>query len=226
MKVNKETKKAVAVLLTVGAACIAASVLSGCGSQGPQGAGGPMGPAGTPSPSPSVNTIQEMVNTENEYRQSVGQELLLPGLDCNLYTVPTTTTAIIGATGLVGVGSFDFTGVFNQPNASVTTGLNILPTALQSVYQTWYIVKCTGDLVVADNNWHEFDVNSDDGSNLYIDGLLINNDGLHAQLDKSASKYLKYGFHFFELDFLQANGNEALILNEDGAVMSSSGFYH
>ncbi len=146
--------------------------------------------------------------------------------------MPTTTTGITAAANggtapvLTSVGSFEYLGVFNEPNGPVTAGLNILPTALQGVYQTWYIVKCTGNLVVGDSNWHEFDIDSDDGSNLYVDGLIINNDGLHGAQDKSASKFLAYGFHSFELDYLQGAGQEALILNEDSAIMQATGFYH
>lgn len=254
---NQQTKRAAAIVLGLGLACIALATLTGCsgadgsrgatgatgaqgaqgttgdaGATGAQGATGPQGPAASTPPAPTETAVQVMVDTENQYRLSVGQEALYPGLTCNLYTVPQSTTGITAAANggtapvLTSIGAWDFTGVFNQPNGPVATGLNILPTALQGVYQSWYIVKCTGDLVVSDDNWHEFDVDSDDGSNLYVDGLLINNDGSHGAQDKSASKYLKYGFHSFELDFFQASGNEALILNEDNAVMQASGFYH
>lgn len=206
-------------------AVIGLVMFAGCGT-GPQGSQGPQGPSAAPAPAPTESDVQLMVDKENQYRLSVGQEALVSGLTCTLYTVPTTTTAIIGATGLVTVGSFAYTGQFNQPNGPVTAGLNILPTALQGVYQTWFIVKCTGSLVVSDDNWHEFDINSDDGANLYVDGLLINNDGLHGAQDKAATKYLKYGIHSFEVDYFQSNGSEALIVNEDNALMSSAGFYH
>lgn len=224
---NKQTKDAAAICLIIGIGFVIASALSGCG-KGENGAPGPAGPAGavTPATSSSETTIQLMVDNENQYRSSVGQAPLTPGLVCSLYTVPTTTTAIIGATGLVGIGSWSYNGVFNQPNGPVTAGLNILPQGLQGVYQTWYIVKCTGNLVISDDNWHQFDLNSDDGSNLYIDGLLVSNDGLHGAQTKSASKFLKYGFHSFELDFFQGAGSQSLILNEDGALMQSTGFYH
>ncbi|CAK9249688.1 unnamed protein product [Sphagnum jensenii] len=217
--------------------------MTGCGS-GPQGdtgaqgapgatgAQGPQGPAASPSPAPTESAVQVMVDTENQYRLSVGQEALVAGLSCSLYTIPTTTTGITAAANggtapvLTGIGSFLYTGVFNQANGPVSAGLNVLPAGLQNVYETWYILKCYGNLVVSDDNWHEFDLTSDDGANLYVDGLLINNDGLHASQTKSASKYLKYGFHSFEIDYLQGAGQESLIINEDGAVMQSSGFYH
>ena len=206
---------------------IALVFLSSCGQVGPSGSPGPAGATTVASPAPAVGeTVQELINAQNAYRLSIGQDPLQPGLACTLYTVPQTTTLIIGATGLVSVGAFEYDDVFNVPNQSTSVGLTILPTALQGVYQTWYIVKCTASLVVADSNYHEFDITSDDGSNLYVDGLLINNDGLHGAQTKSATKYLQYGIHTFELDYLQANGNESLILNEDNALMQATGFYH
>jgi hypothetical protein len=199
------------------------------GPQGPTGATGPQGPAGpvaTPTASITPSVIDQMVANQNAYLYSIGQPPLVAGLSCTLYTVPTSTTDIVGAT-LTQVASFSYTGVFNQLNLPVTAGFNVLPLALQPIYQTWFVMKCTGQLVVTDNNWHNFSLSSDDGSNLYIDGsLLIGNDGQHAIETVAAAKLLTSGFHSFELDFFQAAGEQALILDEDGAVMGSSGFYY
>jgi hypothetical protein len=214
-----------------------AGFVSGCGhngATGPQGAQGatgsqgPVGPAATLAPTPTttpLTAIQEMVVNQNAYLYAIGQPPLVPGLSCTLYTVPTSTTQVVGAT-LTQVASFTYTNAFNQPNAPVTDGFNVLPTALQPIYQTWFVLKCIGQLVVIDNNWHNFSLSSDDGSNLYIDGvLLIGNDGQHAITTVSAAKLLTSGFHSFELDFFQAGGSQALILNEDGVLMGDSGFY-
>lgn len=214
-------KKLVGIILMV-------SILSACG-KGPQGNSGSSGAQGIQGPAAPVATSSAsdlLVAQENDYRNSVGQQSYMKGLTCTLYTIPTTTTQIIGATGLVTVGSFSYQGQFNTPNSSVSAGLNVLPLPLQSVIQTWFIVKCLGQLVMTDDSWHSFSLASDDGANLYVDGLLINNDGLHGIQSVSNVKYLKYGFHSFELDFLQANGNQALILNMDGALMPAGNFYH
>jgi hypothetical protein len=168
--------------------------------------------------------VAQLVAEQNAYRESVGQEDLIPGLNCALYTVPQTTTQIIGAT-LTGVGNFEMEGAFNTMNQSVNVGMNFFPTSIQPIFTTWYVVKCTGNLVMAYSDWHGFALSSDDGSNLYVDGLLINNDGLHGIQTKTAVKFLEYGFHSFELDFLQGSGNEALILGMDNALLNS-GFYH
>lgn len=186
----------------------------------------------TPSPSPVVppetvsSEIQSIVNEQNAYRLSIGQEELVPGLDCVLYTVPTTTTGIAGAT-LTTVGGWTYNGVFNQSNGPSTTGSKIMPLPLSEMYQNWYVVKCYGTLVVVNNAYHSFTLMSDDGSNLYIDGgLIINNDGLHAAQTKGGVKFLSYGVHSFELDYFQATGQEELILQEDSAVMPFRNFYH
>ena len=174
---------------------------------------------------PTAAEIESVIAQTNEQRTAQGQEPLVPGLSCTLYTVPNTTTSIVSAS-LNRIGSWSYYGQFNVPNGPVTAALNILPSALQPVYQTWYVVKCTGVLVNLDNNWHEFGLSSDDGSNLYIDGLLINNDGLHSVATISGAKFLTYGTHSFELDFFQGGGYQALILAEDGQLMPSEGLYH
>lgn len=198
----------------------------GC-AKGQRGDQGGQGVAGLDDVDPTATQtdIQATVERENEYRASVGQESLVPGLACTLYTVPTTATLIIGAT-LTTVGTWGYTGVFNQQVAPVTDGFNVLPAGLQATYQTWFIVKCSGQFVVSDDAWHGFDLTSDDGSNLYVDGILINNDGLHSTQTKFGSKYLKYGLHSFELDYFQGGGAQSLILNYDGSLLSNEHFYH
>jgi len=173
--------------------------------------------------------VQALVNAQNAYRSSIGQEPLVNGLTCTLYTTPQTTTQIVGAalTGIPGGGTFSYVGGFNQPNASVSVGLNVLPPALAAVYQTWFIVKCTGQLVVTNNTWHEFTLTSDDGSNMYIDGgLLVANDGLHSVQSASGTKFLQAGLHSFEVDYLQGGGFQELILTEDGAQFNGTTFFH
>lgn len=180
----------------------------------------------TPAPTPPpLTAVQQLVASQNAYRALLGQEPLVPGLACYLYTVPQNTPDIVGAS-LTYVTSFGFTGQFNQPEASVTAGFNVLPVYLQPTYQTWFVVKCQGNLVLADSGFHDFSLNSDDGSNLYVDGLVLNDDGLHASQTVQGGVLLDYGFHGFELDFLQGGGNQVLILNDNGTVMGSDGFYH
>jgi hypothetical protein len=196
------------------------------GIQGPVGNTGPQGPsAPTPTPSPTPSPVEVVVQEYNDTREAQGYERVIPGLNCVLSTVPTTATQLAGAS-LTTVGGFEYRGVFNEANTSVNNGLNVLPAPLKNLYKTWFVLKCSGYIVVADNKWHQFDLTSDDGAILYVDGAALNNDGMHSVQTKSSAKFLSRGVHTFELDFLQGAGMEALVLNMDGSVLPASRFYH
>jgi hypothetical protein len=187
----------------------------------------------TCAPSQSQIEVQQQVVAYNQYREALGQEPITQGLTCNLYTVPTTTIGITAVTNggvapvLTNIGSFLYTGQFNVPNSPVTGGFPILPTALQPLYQTWFIVKCTGDIVIPTSAWYEFDTTSDDGANFYVDGtLVVNNDGLHSVQQKFGAKFLQANVHSVEVDFFQGGGNQALIINMNNALLNSYNLYH
>jgi hypothetical protein len=202
-------------------------ILSACGTTGAQG------PPGT-SPTTSLTTIQTMVANQNAYREAVGQEPLTPGLTCTAYSISPLTTCLVQTVpascvtwttnSYTNLGSYQWLGMFDSVES--TSAVNFLPVALQT-YTSWYEISCTGSLVVADNNYHLWDMNSDDGSLFYVDGtLVVNNDGIHNIQDKRGEKFLQYGFHSIQLNYFEATGNQGLTLNEDGSVMSNLGFYH
>lgn len=65
---------------------------------------------------------------------------------------------------------------------------------------------------------YHFFTESDDGSNLYIDGIhLINNDGLHPPQMKGAHITLSKGFHFLRVTFFEAQGGALLKVTYKGA---------
>jgi PA14 domain len=201
------------------------------GAQGAPGAMGQAGPAGqvTVLP-PDLDTISDVIQEYNENRVAQGQDSVESGLACTLYTVPNTTTQIVGAT-LTTVGSWTYTGLsdgsmFNQPNGPSSPGINVLPSPLQGIYTAYYLIKCTGVYVVPESGWYEFDLASDDGANLYINGLLINNDGVHGITEKSATKFFSRGVASFELDFFDAGGDHALMLMSSGVLVPAVNFYH
>lgn len=202
-----------------------ASLFAGCGKGNSVGPSGPAGPAGSVVTSSSPTDIQNYVASINSQRQKQGQSVLVQGLTCTLYTVPTTTTLIIGAT-LTTVASFSYTGNFDIANQSVSTGFTVLPSALANLYQSWFIVKCTGNMVVLSADYYEFDLTSDDGANFYNSSIVVNNDGLHGAQTKSGVRFLSYGLNSIELDFLQAGGNQALQLYSGGVAVPASMFYH
>jgi alpha-L-fucosidase len=70
-----------------------------------------------------------------------------------------------------------------------------------------------GFIKVAKDGIYTFYLSSDDGSKLWIDNeTLIDNDGLHGDVEKSKNIALKKGFHAFKLAYIQATGGAALSL--------------
>jgi len=205
--------------------------------QGPQGAIGATGSPGVGQPGPvtpgvsqppvppNLDTINDVVQEYNENRVAQGQDPVTAGLACTLYTVPGTTSQIIGAS-LTTVGSWTYEGVFNVPNGPSSPGVNILPAPLQGIYTSYYCIKCTGLYVIPMSGWYAFDLSSDDGSNLYMNGLLINNDGTHAIQEKSATKFFSRGMVSFELDYFDIGGSHALMLMSGGLPIPATNFYH
>lgn len=173
-----------------------------------------------------VDQISQVVSEENAYRVAAGQLPLTPGLTCTLHNLIATTPASIPASPPSAVATFTYVGSFNQTNSSASSGLNILPASLRPLYTQWFLVRCQGQIVVTDSAYEAFYLSSDDGTNLYIDGsLVVANDGNHSVQTRSGSRLLKRGVHTFRLDYMQANGNQALILENSNGIVSGSRFY-
>lgn len=212
--------------------------MTGCGKDGASGGpgpAGPQGPAAVAAANPNVD-VQNVVNDENAYRLGLGQTQLSPGLSCTLYTITggqyiqNDATHTPTLTGTSQVATFLLTAPFNQPDSSVSAKLNVLPAALQAnaTYQNLILLRCQGQIVITDTDYYEFDLASDDGSVLYIDNSrLIDNDGNHAIRTVTGTKYLRRGVHVFRLDFAQTGGgNQALVLNANGALLPANVMYH
>lgn len=216
--------------------------LSGCGKgdTGNTGAAGPAGPTGPQAQVPAETDVQQLVDAENAYREGLGQTELSQGLSCTVQLVGSgqwlasnspgyqssqgVVTALAGSTSY----SYLFGSSFNQPDSS--GGVNsLLPTAIQPLFVGQnYKINCSGQIVVTQSGYYGFDMNSDDGSILTIDGSqIINNDGNHAMTDKSGTKYLRQGVHTFNLAYAQSGGgNFGLILQANSALIPGSVWYH
>ena len=177
------------------------------------------------TPSPEQIAIQQELSEYNAFRVASGQTILTQGLSCRLATVPVNSLAITGTTQTT-VGSYTYNGTFNIPNQPTSNGINILPAVLQPLYTQWYVVTCTGFMVFPDSDWHSFALTSDDGSLLAVNGALINNDGNHGAITVNGTRFFQQGVYAFTLQYMQATGNEALILQMDGQVVDSDQFAH
>jgi hypothetical protein len=178
--------------------------------------------------------IAGLVADENAYRESLGQTALTQGLSCTVYTVTggqyiqNDSTHTPTLTGISQAATFLSDGQFQQPNASVNDGLNVLPAAIRPNFINLFMLRCTGYVVVQTTGYVNFDLYSDDGSVLYLDGArLIDNDGNHGITEKSNQKNLRRGVHAFRLDFAQTgSGAQALILNANGSAIPAVNFQH
>lgn len=204
-------------------------ILSGCaGNDGLDGAPGPKGPTGPTAPPvivPMPSALDVVVAEYNEQRAAVGQELIQQGLACTLYTVPNSTTAITGAV-LTTVGTWGYAGNFNFANGNSSPGLGLLPSTLQSIYSSYYIVKCSGLFIVAASGFYGFDLSSDDGAIVALNGAFLTNDGVHAVSTVSGAKYLARGVYSFSLSYLDIGGSHALMFKSGGVAVSAEHFYH
>jgi alpha-L-fucosidase len=73
-----------------------------------------------------------------------------------------------------------------------------------------------GYVKIPADGFYTFYLSSDDGSRLWIDDLLIDNDGLHALTEKSAEIPLSKGLHSIKLQFFQASGGDELYVDWKG----------
>ena len=80
-----------------------------------------------------------------------------------------------------------------------------------------YSFNFTGYIQVPADGQYTFYTNSDDGSNLYIDNVLVvDNDGLHSATEKSGSIGLKAGKHTISVGFFEQNGDNTLSVSYAG----------
>ena len=211
-----------------------ALAFTACGQfQGDRGDQGQQGSPGKDAPVPAVpavtteqQDVNRLIGDENEYRAGLGQAPLTQGLSCTLYTttggdrIQATIPGHNTLTGITQVATFLLNKPINQSNTSVANKLSLLPVALQALYTTNYLMRCQGAIVVRDSGYVKFDLSSDDGSLLFVDGsLLVDNDNAHAATTVSKQKYMRRGVHSFRLDFSQGSGNEQLILKANNTLI-------
>jgi alpha-L-fucosidase len=74
-----------------------------------------------------------------------------------------------------------------------------------------YGILFEGLIQIPTTDIYSFYLESDDGSRLSIDGkVLIDNDGLHAMIEKSGETALAQGFHHISVDYFQHGGGDGL----------------
>ena len=215
-----------------------ASLVTSCAPE--KGDKGDKGDAGVSAPVVSLpvddvqSDIDALVRDESAYRQGLGQTALSQGLACTLYSITggdRIQASISGhntLTGITTVGTFRLNVPFNQPNSNISAGMNVLPAPFRTNYTNMYLLRCQGQIVVRDSDYHLFELSSDDASVLYVDGSkVIDNDNAHGITVLTGQKYLRRGVHTIRLDYAQTGaGDQALILKQNGTVIDPKFFYY
>jgi hypothetical protein len=101
-----------------------------------------------------------------------------------------------------------------------TTSLNISPQNFLQGFPgvtkrfEWFAIDYTGRFWIEHSGQYRFSLTSDDGANLYIDDtMVIENDGVHAPIEKEAEAELATGLHRLRVSYFQGPREEvALIL--------------
>jgi len=83
-----------------------------------------------------------------------------------------------------------------------------------------YALRFTGYIRIPHEGVYTFYLSSDDGSRMWLDGdLLVDNDGLHSQLELSAPVALQAGLHAIRVEMFEKSGGAALELHCSGPDM-------
>ena len=220
--------------------------LTGCGvgfetTTGPRGEQGPAGPPGSPAPTPAspvVDAVQvdidALLKDENDYRLGLGQTMLSNGLTCSVQQILSGSKISASSPGggavIVTTGTqyaYLYKGLFNQPDSNGQS--NLLPISLRPLFVGFnYIIRCNGFLVVRETNYYEFEVTSDDGSLLSVDGSqIITNDDNHGMVRVVGTRFLRRGVRSISLSYAQSGGgNFGLILKAGGASIDPKFYAH
>jgi azurin len=84
-------------------------------------------------------------------------------------------------------------------------------------YKNHYGLVFTGNLEAPDEGEYTFQIASDDGARLLIDGQkVVTHDGIHPPDVKEGTKKLKKGQHTFRLEYFQAEGGAELYVGWSG----------
>lgn len=100
-------------------------------------------------------------------------------------------------------------GTFDAPQATIAHPFQLFPATLAAQLPGAWGLSCTSYLNIPENGNYSFELFSDDGSRLYMDGaVLINNDGPHAFQGAISSVNLLTGLHKIRMEVWQNNAGQ------------------
>ena len=170
-------------------------------------------------PSASTLEIEVLFDTNDEDSRYSLDNVVLQGdlapcsnqLDYEFYDlVPAGTTVTnIPTTGAMGTGKISTFNVDNLQNI-------VDPGDTDS-----FSIRYKGYVHIPTTETYTFYTNSDDGSNLYIDGVkIVDNDGDHGMQERSGTVALTSGLHTIEVLFYENGGDEELLVSVSSPSLS------
>lgn len=157
-----------------------------------------------------VDTVQVTVNgattstSSSTLLPAVNPGTVVHGINYSYYESNTAYSALPNFSTLTPVKKGTLTNIsISVANRSLQMSLNF-----------------TGYIYVPYDAQYTFYTNSDDGSKLYIDNVLVvNNDGLHSATEKSGVIGLKAGLHAISVGFFNQGGSGSLVVSYSSSVI-------
>jgi len=158
----------------------------------------------------------------------------VPALVAQEEPVPVFGTTVVIPSGLRGLVYYihhsrtqlpDFEKLKPAGAAIYTSSLNLPPQDFKQGFPgvtkrtEWFAIDYTGRFWIADPGMYTFSLLSDDGAKLYIDDqVIVDNDGVHAPLEKTGAVQLAGGLHSIRVSYFQGpKWQVALVLKVAGA---------
>ncbi len=140
------------------------------------------------------------VAAQEEPTAVFGTTVVIPtGLRGLVYYIHHNTTQLPDFEKLKPAGPAIYTSSLNLPPQDFKQGF---PGVTKRV--EWFAIDYTGKFWIADPGMYNFSLLSDDGAKLYIDDqVVVDNDGVHAPLEKTGAVELAGGLHRIRVSYFQ-----------------------
>ena len=138
---------------------------------------------------------------------SFGTSLVLPhALRGAIYYIPVETKELPDFDKLRPVGTV-YATTLNVPQQQFTAGFPGVTNRIE-----WFAIDYRGDFFIDKPGKYMFDLTSDDGSALYIDGKrIIDNNGVHQAVSVGGSAKLTHGLHQMRVTYFQGPRYEVML---------------
>ncbi len=120
-------------------------------------------------------------------------------IKANIFQIPENTNALPNFSGIAQKTATACMDSFQVANRAWSDGFPGHPELIE-----WFAVQASSRITVPTAGTYRFKLNADDGAKLYIDdNLVIDNDGLHAQIAVNGSITLSAGDHELVMEYFQ-----------------------